>query len=428
MSHSKWLLLVGVTCHMPTTARAIQTRFNEQALQPAVAPADGGELYEALYSGVGYHSDLRLTHATDLMRQIEKSKERYAEIGRDVNRASRRSAQRRPRVSVLASLLQELQTDDDGGSGIADCAVHGTILGIVATNLEYYRGAIRLAEALEQQGVGCIVVSMSSSFQPEQPHRNVRALQLPLAADWRAEPKFCADNMTGWRHASVLKTQLMRHVFESGYSVMILDCDWVVSSDQLRVVTERLIYRAALSAQLASKQCSNCSTVPALLAALDASRFQVVAPRDSSVGGVRLLNIGLLWVRRSNSTVPLVERTANRSVVAWDQAVFNQELTGQPQALSRCCYSEAWLQDVFMRPEDDQLRNDHKTKTEQEDCDTAYHEWASLQPPKGESDVMYPHWDPNHFNDITMRESCPCTETPCTEEDRLRGALLDARG
>ena len=37
----------------------------------------------------------------------------FLDIGRDVNRASRRAAQRRPRASVLASLLQELQTGDE---------------------------------------------------------------------------------------------------------------------------------------------------------------------------------------------------------------------------------------------------------------------------------------------------------------------------
>eukprot|EP00326_Haptolina_ericina_P029568 CAMPEP_0181173522 /NCGR_PEP_ID=MMETSP1096-20121128/3046_1 /TAXON_ID=156174 ORGANISM="Chrysochromulina ericina, Strain CCMP281" /NCGR_SAMPLE_ID=MMETSP1096 /ASSEMBLY_ACC=CAM_ASM_000453 /LENGTH=226 /DNA_ID=CAMNT_0023261359 /DNA_START=392 /DNA_END=1072 /DNA_ORIENTATION=- len=50
------------------------------------------------------------------------------------------------------------------------------------------------------------------------------------------------------------------------------------------------------------------------------------------------LNIGAMWVRWSELSMELIERTWNRTFSAWDQAVFNEELYFNPsfQGL-RCC-------------------------------------------------------------------------------------------
>ena len=39
-----------------------------------------------------------------------------------------------------------------------------------------------------------------------------------------------------------------------------------------------------------------------------------------------MLNIGLMWLRSSDATRAVVERTANRTRAGWDQAIFNEEL------------------------------------------------------------------------------------------------------
>ena len=272
---------------------------------------------------------------------------------------------------------------------LAACVVHGTpatVIGMVATNARYFAGVVDFAEAARAEAP-CVVASVSNSVVST--HERVRSVKLPLAAAWQPETQFCHKGLSGWRHVGVLKTQLLVTVLHQGFDCFLVDSDW-------RPTT----------------------TFGPTLSRL-AHSWDVAATPDPTHSGAQLLNIGLMWVRRSAQTLDVAERVANRTYAAWDQLVFNQELHVASDLT--CCTSSHVLQAAFVRggvshTVSDEAKHDSSA---QEPCTESRPPLDALPPPvgcSGECASVFPHWRVRNYNDESARLTPSCISTPCNSD------------
>lgn len=256
---------------------------------------------------------------------------------------------------------------------------------MTATNADYFEGVARFAEQANSSGVPCVVASVPSSLM--ESHPLVHALKLPLAADWSPEPEFCAANKSGWRHVSVLKTQLLVLVLSAGYDCFVADADWQLSNVTLDVLMQ-----------------------------LRASSWDIVGTNDydGMNNGAGMLNVGMMWVRHTPDTELLAQAVANRSYAAWDQAVFNEEIDAASSV--RCCCSAGLLHTAF-----EHVAANGKTTNEgkyapsaQESCQ-ATRPPLDASPPPNSTSLMFPNtWQPRGFNPVsTPRPESGCARTAC---------------
>jgi hypothetical protein len=188
----------------------------------------------------------------------------------------------------------------------------------------------------------------------------VHALKLPLAADWSPEPEFCAANKSGWRHVSVLKTQLLVLVLSAGYDCFVADADWQVMTcahmgaegcslaGLLARTWPALLVANSVTPPSAEPLCWQLSNVTLdVLMQLRASSWDIVGTNDydGMNNGAGMLNVGMMWVRHTPDTELLAQAVANRSYAAWDQAVFNEEVDAASSV--RCCCSAGLLHTAF---------------------------------------------------------------------------------
>lgn len=195
------------------------------------------------------------------------------------------------------------------------CASSGHIVLTVATSQRYAEAAVALAESVRAHGVAkCVALAATSRLQLSEAQLGLlEPIALPQWVNrWRAERDFCADGgrrqLAGWRLTHILKTQALLLLLSLGVHVLCLDAD------------RRLVG----------------NPMPALRALAD----DVAGMRDTE-----FLNFGLVYLRASAATIALIRRVANRTLAAWDQAVFNEELGA---AASRtpslhCCFANAWV-------------------------------------------------------------------------------------
>lgn len=179
------------------------------------------------------------------------------------------------------------------------------VLVSVAPNERYWQSLAELgASARTHLGASfhCIAVSISDELA-EQPQDATRVrVQLPGRASWRPSAEWCATRrLSGWRHTSILKTALLQLVLADSFDALLVDADWRFTRNPL----------------------------PALLGC---PRMQLIGMRDD-----RFVNLGLLVVRSTAALRLLAARNTNRSLVAWDQAVVNEELASLGDDVLSCC-------------------------------------------------------------------------------------------
>ena len=61
----------------------------------------------------------------------------------------------------------------------------------------------------------------------------VRVLHLPLSSAWRPPPMWCAQSLSGWRHAGTLKMHAVQEALALHWHVLLLDADWRLVADPL---------------------------------------------------------------------------------------------------------------------------------------------------------------------------------------------------
>jgi hypothetical protein len=260
---------------------------------------------------------------------------------------------------------------------------------LVATNNRYFDGVAAFAEAASSDAQ-CVAASVGASVSST--HERVRSLRLPRAVDWVPEPQFCEQRLSGWRHAGVLKTQLIVKVLRLGFDCLIADADW-------RPTT---------------------SFVSVLVRLHDELGWDVVGTPDESAFGAQLLNIGLLWLRNTHQVRRIGERAANRTFGAWDQMIVNQEVQVAADSVA-CCSSTELLQSAFVRGSSaSHAVNDHAKleASAQESCTGPRPQLDALPPPAGCGGPcanVYPHWVARGFNEITQRQTSRCVNLKCAD-------------
>jgi hypothetical protein len=196
------------------------------------------------------------------------------------------------------------------------CALDGVAVLTAATSVAYLASSDDLAESVQahMHGFPCIYIALPSSL-PFSASRHPRLEPLPIpswASDWLPEAAFCRRKMSGWRQTHILKTQALLMLLTKGLDVLLLDAD-----------------RRAIG-----------NPMPGFRA----SDSDVAALRDEA-----FLNFGLMYIRANERTVALARRVANRSLGAWDQAVFAEEVAAAHERGGlRCCHANAWVRQCVM--------------------------------------------------------------------------------
>ena len=263
----------------------------------------------------------------------------------------------------------------------APCLSHSTAVVSVATSGVYFELAVHTATTAHAVGIACITVAASDDVTAS--HRLVRRLQLQFAASWRPSLTWCRRKLAGWRHASVLKTQAMLLLLSHGINTLFVDADWRFGRSNP-------------------------------LAALAACGHDAVALKDKG----HFVNVGLLWIRSTPATVAMARRTANRSLVAWDQAVFNEE-AGAAVGLT-CCHANRFLGRLFHRDGDAHSLKHSASRSAMQACsNNAQTSAAALPPPArraGESHLYRAMWDGFNFNELSddARHRCPGCRRTCS--------------
>ena len=237
------------------------------------------------------------------------------------------------------------------------CAQNGTVFASFATNTFYAQRASRLARSLVAHAhVPCLCVAMVN-LSISVPTIEVEAVEFD-ASKFPIGSKYC-NHMAGWRLHSFLQPILLVHLLTQGFNVFSIDTDWYMVRP--------------------------LATLP---------RYDVIALRDS-----HYLNVGLMYIRNTRATRRAFHRVANRSHVAWDQSVTNEEVAASSAS---CCQWNTGLTVAFLKDESVHKLKRGFVKT----CNTRA--TTSMLPP---NNLSYPQWRTDYFNfDNLHRQHTRCTQ------------------
>ena len=239
------------------------------------------------------------------------------------------------------------------------CARDGTIFASYATDAYYAQRVFRLAHSVVAHAqVPCLCMA-KTGFDTSLP-TTVKAVEFD-ASDFPIGSMYC-NRMAGWRLHSLLQPLLVVGLLTRGFNVFSVDADWYMVRP---------------------------------LASLP--RYDVVALQDHAPHG-HYLNIGLMYIRSTETVARAWRRVANRSHVAWDQSVTNEEVAASSAS---CCQWNGGLTAAFYK---DKLA-DRRKKGFVEKCNTR--PIPSVPPP---NNLSYPRWRTDDFNfDNLQRVRTRCT-------------------
>ena len=303
---------------------------------------------------------------------------------------------------------------------MSTCSTERATILTVATSPAYLESAAALAVTVHTHipRMACIHVAMPASLSAalHSPLLMPVALQ-PWASHWLPEQHFCTTRMSGWRQTHVLKTQALLSLLSRGLDVLLLDAD------------RRLLGNP--------------------LPALQASGVDVAGMRDEA-----LLNLGLVYMRASARMLSFAQRVVNRSLHAWDQAIFNEEISAA-RSIS-CCYTNRWIKQCVEIVESMHRLNkdsDVAAVTQRQqtiECRTtrgrgdgvgtggqtrrpSHGEGTdgvaptapteTLRPPTNPAARMFRSWDPVGYNELPLgaRKYNRCTRTACPRSPAANG-------
>ncbi len=243
------------------------------------------------------------------------------------------------------------------------CVFNGTLFASSSTSAFYAQRVYDLAHSVVKYAqVSCLCMAVTS---------------VPTAAPNVVEPividdsnfpigqEFC-NHMAGWRLTSFLKPTLILHLLSQGHNVFSVDADW---------------------------------TMVRPLSALPS--YDVVALQDHAPHG-HYLNVGLMYIRSTTTSVVTWRRISNRSHSAWDQSVANEEIAA---SAASCCSWNSGLDLSFLK---NSLTHDHKNHINSTGhaC-RSNQSITTLAPPNKRS---YPRWMTHGFNFNNLyRQHTRCT-------------------
>ena len=265
-----------------------------------------------------------------------------------------------------------------------ECAIENTVVGTVAS-ASYLVGLRNLATTAHRVGFPCIVVQPFDWF--DELRDNLLA-SLPVASPpLLPRPKWCDPNgapsvQYGWRRSQLYRVRLWRVVLELGLDLLAMDLDHEIGTNPSAFL--RAVRAPEEKVQYARKgaQAPVSTTAPA----------DVVAMWDGPRS--RYLNVGIMWLRSTNSTRLLTRRAENRTFSGWEQEIFNEEINfNQDLAGVRCCHTiciRRLAVDSKVRaklPRKDQKSNSLRAKIEGHAVCSTDQPYA-IRPPHGSAE----HW------------------------------------
>ena len=278
----------------------------------------------------------------------------------------------------------------------AATAQQPTLIATLATNPAYLAEAERLATsaAAVVAGFRCAAVVISDEVRSAAHSPKLVPVLLAGRSEWRPPVEWCERKLSGWRHTSVLKLGALLLFLSSGVDTLFVDADWRLSRDPLASLT----------------RCAHLR------------HLDVMGRRDD-----HFINLGLLYVRSTTAMLRIATRAANRSFVAWDQALFNEELRGANGL--QCCVANEFFQSHFRRSE----KVHAMKKRQQPRCAAARNgrQYAALPPPDlpagGALGMWRGGWSGSHFNELTSAYHHRCIK--CYNQcSRARCVLIDGGG
>ena len=303
------------------------------------------------------------------------------------------------------------------GGGSAANEADRTVVLTTATSEDYIRECNELSYGVKRYlRMPCTHVTLPPALAPSaKAFTRLEPLLLPdWVGRWRPEAEFCVKRQSGWRQAHILKTQGLLMLLSRSLHVLLLDADRRLEGNPL----------------------------PALLS----TGMDVAGMRDEA-----FLNIGLMLVRSNIRTMALVQRVANRTLAAWDQAIFAEELVGMPSI--SCCYTNAFIRQCV-----DLVERTHRlNKNADLAAATQWRQISTCEPPHvgaasfaarrhilqlldkdenaaaAEDEIrasrasrpialpppprlaMFTRWNPHQYNELPLeaRRYSRCTRTPC---------------
>eukprot|EP00966_Prymnesium_polylepis_P314422 7265576-Prymnesium_polylepis.1 len=255
---------------------------------------------------------------------------------------------------------------------------------MLTTADRYFAGISAFVEASRDE-VPCVVAAITDKVTLRDPR--VEIVMRPRWNLWQPEEEFCSESLSGWRKSHILRAGLLSVILNSGHDCLMADSDWQPTG----------------------------AIAPVLIRLNQLSWDVSAIPDDWTNGCYRLMNIGLMWVRSTSATRGIAWRYANRTFVAWDQMILNQEL--EVASSVRCCASHHILQGKFAKGLL-QSNNDaaKKAKNVQEPCRESRPRLNVLGPPAGcggQCAHVYPDWNYIRFNEMSEGMTSRCVANPC---------------
>lgn len=201
------------------------------------------------------------------------------------------------------------------------CALRNTVVGTVAS-ASFAPGLAALSNSAAAVGFPCTVVQPFDWFEALSDPQ-LEALPVPAPPLLPRSP-WCNQSgirhQYGWRRSQLHRVRLWRVVLDYGLDLLAIDLDHEIGSHDPVVLLRSL------------------HAPPEKNRPMRAAPADVIAVWDGP--GARYLNVGIMWVRSTAGTRELARRSENRSWVAWEQQVFNEELNFNDELRGvRCCHT-----------------------------------------------------------------------------------------
>ena len=211
------------------------------------------------------------------------------------------------------------------------CAHENVVIGTVAS-ADFAPPLLRLAASAVQLGFACVIVQPMDDFQALA---DTRVLALPLPpAPLLPEPQWCRypdlHKTYGWRRSQFYKVRMWMRILRAPHrlDLLAMDCDWRISVNPVPLLRQAIACPASSSGYALKHKLITPGVTRSSPAKQDTARkcqpAEVVAMHDGSA--MRLLNIGLIFLRNTVRVRSMVARVSNRTWLGWDQLMLNEEV------------------------------------------------------------------------------------------------------
>ena len=270
------------------------------------------------------------------------------------------------------------------------CAVQNTVVGTVAS-ASYAVGMQSLARSAREVGFLCIVV-MPFDWFDDLRHDLIVALPI-VSPPLRPRTLWCngpLQNQYGWRRSQLYRARLWRVILHMRLDLLALDLDHQIGRFN-PVPVLRTTFAPAESPAFHMHSGPEASLRP--------GHADVIAVWDGPAG--KYLNVGIMWVRSTESTRTLSLRSENRSFAGWEQEIFNEEVNYNEEFSGvRCCHSMCFKRlftaskVVKALPGKTSKGGAARTRAEGIDRCTDNQPLAAY-PPRGSSEAWVGKWQPS---------------------------------